>query len=461
MPSILVLGSGPGGYVAAIRAAQLGADVTLVERAALGGTCLNAGCIPTKAILHTARLLDEARSGSAFGVDAEPRLNFPKAMARKNAIVRQLAAGVTGLLKANRVRVLRGTAAFVGEKEVEIAAPEGEVLRPAADAVVIAVGAVPAMPPIPGVDSPGCLDSTGILSLETVPPRLAVVGGGVVGVEMATAFSSLGSKVTVIEILDEILPMMDRELTRTVRNKMLKRGVEFLLGARVLSITPGADALEVAVDHRGDGKTVLAETVLVAAGRRPDTEALGLDRAGIATERGRIVTNERQETNVPGVYAVGDCTGGMMLAHVASVQGEVAAENALGGDSVTDLKTSPSCVYTSPEFAGVGLTEEEATARGVSYRVGKFPLLANGKTLIMGGEGMIKVLAAPEDGRILGVHIVGPRATDLIAEGALAVGLGTTAEQLVEVIHAHPTVGEAVREAALAFLGRAIHIPNK
>ncbi|MCC8164973.1 MAG: dihydrolipoyl dehydrogenase [Planctomycetes bacterium] len=454
---VLVIGGGPGGYVAAIRAAQLGADVTLVEQDRLGGTCLNVGCIPTKALLHSAELLEEARHAGDYGVVIpEARVDFEKVMAKKNAVVKQLVAGVTGLMAANRIKVMKGTATFTGQKQVAVG---GETLTP--DKIIIAAGSVPARPPIPGLDLPQCIDSTGALSLEAIPASMAIIGGGVIGVEMATAYAAFGTTVTIIEMLDEILPMMDRELTKTVRSGLEKKGVVIKTATKVLSVEDRDGQAVVHIENSAGPAEVTADRVLVSVGRKINTESLDLHAAGINHDRGRILVNERMETTTPGIYAIGDCTGGAMLAHVASAQGEVAAENALGHPAVYDSRTNPSCVYTNPEFAGVGLTEEKAKEQGLDYVVGRFPLMANGKSLIMGGGGMVKIIAGTIDGEILGFHMVGPRATDLVTEGALAIGVEATLDEIIATIHAHPTVGEASREAALAALHRAIHVPNR
>ncbi|MGL4207810.1 MAG: dihydrolipoyl dehydrogenase [Candidatus Adiutrix sp.] len=459
---LAVIGGGPGGYVAAIRAAQLGAQVTLIEKEALGGTCLNVGCIPTKALLHTAELLDEAKKGATCGVMTNVTLDFPKAMAHKQSIVKKLVLGVTGLLAANKVQVIVGTASFHDKNSLTITSG-GPSQTLSFDKIIIATGSLPAKPPILGIESKQCLDSTGALSLPTVPASMIIIGGGVIGVEIATMYNAMGSKITIIEMMDEILPMMDKELTQIVKNDLVKKGVEIFTKAQVTSISDSGQAATVATTMAdGSSKNFSAEKVLVAVGRKTATESLNMDKVGLKHQNGRIIVNEKMETNLSGVYAAGDCLGQIMLAHIASAQGEIAAENALGHSAIFDAKTNPSCVYTNPEFAGVGLTEEEAKAQNVPYIMGKFPLMANGKALIMGGDnGLIKILFGQKHKEVLGVHIVGPRATDLIAQGALALGLEATADEIIATIFAHPTVGEAVREAALAALNRAIHIPNK
>ena len=460
--TLAVIGGGPGGYVAAIRAAQLGADVTLIEKNALGGTCLNVGCIPTKALLHTAEVYTQAKNGAACGVMAEVRLDFAKAQSHKARLVKQLVTGIGGLLAAAKVRVLAGTASFTGKNTLAVATKE-DTKSLSFDKIIVAAGSVPIMPPIPGIESKQCVDSTGALQFEQMPASLVIIGGGVIGIEMATLYSALGSQVTVIEMMDQLLPMMDAELTTILRTELAQKGITIMTGAKVVRIQDNGAQAGVTVVLPGSAEKVIpGEKVLVCVGRKADTQALGLDTTGITHDRGRIAVNDKMETNIPGVYAIGDCLGQIMLAHVASAQGEIAAENAMGHAASFNGHTNPSCVYTNPEFAGVGLTEEQAKAAGIAYTVGKFPLMANGKALIMGGgNGMIKVLLGKQHNELLGVHIIGPRATDIIAEAALALGMEATAEEVIATIHAHPTVAEAVREAVLAAENRAIHIPNK
>lgn len=461
---VAVIGGGPGGYVAAIRAAQLGGKVTLIEKNKLGGTCLNVGCIPTKAILHAAEALTEAKEMAEYGIHIEVKnVDWKQVQAKKNAITAQLVGGVTGLMKANKIQVVEGTASFASKDTLAVLKKDGTKENMTFDKIIIAAGSVPAVPPIPGVkENANCVDSTGALSFEEIPKSLLVIGGGVIGIELATAYSKFGTEVTVVEAAPKLLPMMDGELTAQLRKLMEAKGVKIMTDAKVQSVEAAAVGAKVNVEIGGKVQPFEAEKVLVAVGRRTDTEALHLDAAGIANDRGRITVNDKMETNVPNVYAIGDCLGKVMLAHVASAQGEVAAENALGENAVYNGATNPSCVYTDPEFAGVGLTEEKAKELGIAYQVGKFPLMANGKSLIMnGGVGSIKFIIGTEYKEVLGVHILGPRATDLIGECALAIGMEATVEDIIAAIHAHPTVTEAVREAALAAEKRAIHIPNK
>jgi dihydrolipoamide dehydrogenase len=459
---IIVMGGGPGGYVAAIRAAQLGGDVTLVEQARLGGTCLNVGCIPTKALLHTAEVYQTAKTGAECGVIAGVKLDFARTQQHKEAIIKKLVGGVKGLLAANRVTVVSGTASFRDARHLQVVNEKGETSVLAADKIIIATGSIPMMPPIPGIDSSQCINSTDALNLATIPKSLLIVGGGVIGVEIATIYNTLGSKVTIVEMQLAVLPMIDPELTKLLATTLQGQGVAIYTSSQVKAITESGELAQVRVKLQdGQDLDLAVEKVLVCVGRKVNTKGLNLNAAGIKEDRGKIIVDDRMRTNVEGVYAIGDCTGGSMLAHVASAQGEIAAENALGHNNTFDIKTCPSCIYTNPEIAAVGLTEKQAEQQGLEYTVGRFPLTANGKSLIMGSQGLIKLVAGKKYGEILGVQIIGPRATDLIAECALAIGMEATWDEIAATIHAHPTVSEAIREAALAADRRAIHIPNK
>ncbi|MCF7936401.1 MAG: dihydrolipoyl dehydrogenase [Synergistales bacterium] len=457
---LVVIGGGPGGYVAAIRAAQLGAQVTLVERRWLGGTCLNVGCIPTKVLLHTVELLEAVKGGKKLGLRVEgAEVDWKGLMKQKKRVVSRLVGGVGSLLKANGVSVAEGVARFVDAHTISVAGADGEETI-TADGVIVAAGSSPAVPPIPGLDSVAHLTSEEALSLEEPPASLAVIGGGVIGVEFASIYAGLGTRVTVVEMLPEILPGMDPELVQVVRRALSRKGVRFHTGAAVRRAGDGGEGVTLAVEAGGETLELTAERLLVAAGRRPVTEGLGLEAIGAAVEKGFVRTDGRCATTVPGVYAVGDCANPLMLAHVASAEGEAAAENALGGDAVVDMRTAPACLYTSPEVASVGLTEEQAREQGYDVKVGRFPLTACGKAVVMDDTaGLVKFVVDAAGDEVLGVHMAGPRATDLITEAALALRLEATADEIIETIHAHPTLGEAVREAALDVRGAAVHIP--
>ena len=461
---VVVIGAGPGGYVAAIRLAQLGAEVILIEKDKLGGTCLNVGCIPTKVLLHCAEVVTNLGEAQELGVKVDSSsINWDKVQEKRKKISSQLVMGVGSLVKANKIKLIEGSASFVDKHTLNIVKKDKTEEKLTFDKLIIASGSVPAIPPIPGVkECPACIDSTAALELDKVPKSMLVIGGGVIGIEMATAYSAFGTKVTIVEALPKILPLMDTELSKMLKKSMQEKNIEILTGTKVLSVETTALGAKVNVETEQGNKSFEAEKVLVAVGRRTYTESLDLAAAGIANDRGRITVNDKMQTNVEGIYAIGDCLGKVMLAHVASAQGEVAAENIMGANKKFNGATSPSCVYTDPEFAGVGLTEEQAKEQNKDYEVGRFPLAANGKALIAnGGQGVVKVIKGKEYNEILGVHILGPRATDLIAEAALMVGMEATAEDVIETIHAHPTLTEAVREAVLASEGIAIHIPNK
>ena len=464
--SVIVIGGGPGGYVAAIRAAQLGAKVTLIEKQYLGGTCLNVGCIPTKCLLHSAELVEDIKNqGKDIGVEVDGvKVNFQQVIAHKNDISKKLTSGVAGLLKMNKVKKIDGEATFVGEKKLSVKKADGTTEEMTADAIIVATGSVNSQPPIPGLkENPTCIDSTGALSLEKLPKTMVVIGGGVIGLELACAYAGFGTKITVVEAMDHMLPMLDGDLTKIGVAHMKKMGMEFNLECPVQSVEESPVGAKVVCKNKA-GETVSfeAEKVLVAIGRKANTASLNLEAGKLDNDRGRIIVNDKMETSVPGVYAIGDCVmGHAQLAHTASAMGEVAAENIMGQEAHYDERTNPTCVYIEPEAASVGLTEEQCKAQGLEYKVGKVPMSANGKALILnGGEGLVKIIAGKKYGEILGMHIIGPRATDLISEGALAIGCECTLDEIINTIHSHPTVTETIREAALHAEKRAIHTKN-
>lgn len=459
--NVAVIGGGPGGYVAAIRLAQLGAEVTLVEKDVLGGTCLNRGCIPTKVLLHTAELYETAKSAKHLGFEADNcRVDWGQLMKRKQTVVGRLTGGVGALMKRHNIAVLPGTARFISPNELAVTPASGPEKRLKADIFVIAAGSEPAMPPVPGFDLAGIATSTEALAFEHLPKSLAVVGGGVIGIELASVYASLGTKVTVIEALPSILANVDEEFIPIILARLKKLGVTIHIKTAVSKITATKEGY--ALSAKGDAAVeIVAEKVLVCTGRRPAVDGLGLDKAGVAVEKRRILVDGQMRTNVPHIYAIGDCASPIMLAHAASHQGLAAAaaimgQDGHGGDAMA--APVPGAIYTHPEIAWVGLTEKEARAKGLAIKVGRFPLAANGKSLIMDGtDGMIKIIAGADYGEILGVHIIGPRATDLIAEAGLALTLEAIVDDIAATIHAHPTVAEAMAEAAMAVRGQAIH----
>ena len=456
---VLVIGGGPGGYVAAIRAAQLGAKVTLAERAEIGGTCLNRGCMPTKALLHSSEVYELATNSADIGIiGRDVAVDWPRVQATRQSVSDKLTGGVRALMRANKVTVVEGEAKFTGPKTVKVG---DKTLDP--DKIIIAVGSKPVMPPIPGLkECPACIDSTVCLKLDHIPESLVVIGGGVIGVELGSVYRRFGSKVSVLELQDRILPQMDGELAELAAAQLVAEGMDLRTGAKVTRVDTTTNGAAVHAEIGGKDTVFEAEKVLVCVGRSPNLEGLGLDKAGIAVEGGFIKVDKRLETSVPGVFAVGDCSGRLMLAHAAMAMGEAAAENAMGGEAGFNEDMSPACAYVGPEIAGVGYTEERAKELGIEYIVGRFPTSANGRSLVSGCTGgLIKVLAGPKFGEILGVHILAPSATELIEEAALAIRLEATLDELTDTIHCHPTVAEALREAALAAQKRAIHIPNK
>ena len=454
---LVVIGGGPGGYVAALRAAQLGARTAIVEKDRMGGTCLVRGCIPTKALLQSSELYTMARDGAAFGLVADNvGFDWSAAQKRKGSVVDQLVKGVEGLLKAGGVTSYKGGARLAGKGVVEVA---GDRLQ--AKDIVIATGSAVARIPLPGAEL--TIDSDQVLELKEVPRRLAVIGGGVVGMEFAAMFAALGSKVTVLEMLPQVLAMVDADLVAVYSKHLSKVGGEIHTDSKVSEVVKRNGALQVRFSTGGEGGAVDADQVLLAVGRTPYTQGLDAEKAGVKLDRGRVVVDDHLRTSADGVWAIGDVIGGIMLAHVASYEGVCAVENIAGhGDRVPDYHAAPNCVYTDPEIAHVGLGEKEAKDKGIAVKVGKFPFAAAGRALTLGQtEGFVKVIADAESGKLLGAHIIGPRATDLIAEATLAIQNGLTLEQIDLTIHAHPTLPESLMEAALAAQGRAIHIPNK
>jgi dihydrolipoamide dehydrogenase len=449
---LTVIGSGPGGYVAAIHAARMGASVAVVEQdpEGWGGTCLNRGCIPTKTLVQCAEVLHTVRRAREFGVSvAEPAVDWKAMQGRKDWVVAGMRRGVQNLLRANGVEMIEARGRLAGGTRVSA---DGRQLD--SRAVLLAPGSSVALPPFPGVEL--CLTSDTVLRIDHVPSSMLVVGGGVVGMEFAGVFSLLGTRVTVIEMLDQILTPLDRDVSMRFVKLMGGRGVEIHLGARVQDVSRDGELLLV---RMSSGAELRAEQVLVATGRRPNTDDLGLEAAGVAGERGAIAVDEHLRTSADGVYAIGDATGISMLAHTASYQGEVAVANALGEKRISaDYRAIPACVYTEPEIAYVGLSEAQARAAGEEVTAGQFPFAALGRAMVLGEtDGLVKVVAGA-DGYLLGVTIMGPRATDLIAEAALALNVGITADELSHVVHAHPTLPEAIAEAALDVNGRAVHI---
>ena len=459
---LCVIGAGPGGYVAAIKAAQLGLKTVVVERQFLGGVCLNVGCIPTKAMLRSAGIFDLMKGSAQFGVLADNlRLDYSQVLKFRDKVVKQMTGGVGALLKSQGVEVVMGSARLLGPGRVQISGDSGGEVR--ARGVILATGSAPATLPIPGADGPGVIDSDGALALTEVPPRMLVIGGGAVGCEWANVFHSFGSKVTLVELLPTLLPVEDEEMGKTLGRIFQRRGIEVRTGAKVEKIDEGEGGARVCTVVSNDGKSeqVTVDCVLIGVGRRPVTDGLGLEEAGVKAERGWIVVDDHLRTSVEGVYAIGDITAKKLLAHLASHQGIVAVENVAGHDTVMDYKVVPGCTYTHPEVASVGLTEQQAREADYDVLVGRFPFSASGRAQTAGEtEGLVKVVADSKYGELLGVHIIGPEASEMIPESALALKLEATLEDITATIHAHPTLAESTMEAALAATGNAIHLPK-
>ena len=457
---VVIIGGGPGGYVAAIKAAHLGLKAVLVEKDKLGGVCLNRGCIPTKALVSTAELLNHLQRAGEFGIQVKDySFDFLAVMKRKDLITRRLSSGVGQLMKANQVRVIRGEGQIVepGKVEVTDSAGEKEVIK--TKNIIIATGSKVMRLPLPGMDSEGVITSDEALSLSELPSRILIVGGGVVGIEFAGIFKALGVEVTVVEMLPRILLPIDEEIARRLTQLLKRKGIEILTDCKVKEIKKVNQNLEVLVSTVDEEKKLKTEKVLSAAGRVPELGNIDVQRLGIELDRKAIKVDEKMRTNIPGIYAVGDVTGKIMLAHVASREGIVAVENIAGKDSLMDCKVVPNCVFSMPEVASVGLTEEEARKENNNIKVSKFPFMANGKALGMGEtEGMVKIIADADTSELLGVHILGAHASDLIAEGTLALSMEATAFEIINTIHAHPTLAEAIAEAAEGIAGKPIHL---
>jgi dihydrolipoamide dehydrogenase len=461
---LVIIGAGPGGYVAAIKAAQLGGKVTLIEKEELGGTCLNWGCIPTKALLRGVEVLESVEGGKDFGIQVSGvSVDFSKLMARKDKAVKTLVSGVAGLMKTNGIEVIKGKAKLASPQKIQVMDEKGGTTVLEAHKVILATGSVSARLPIPGAQLPGVIDSNGALQLTRVPESMVIIGAGPIGLEFGTIFAALGARVTIIEMLPQILPTEDAEIASSLDKSLRRFKIQTLIHSQVKEILEGADGKRKVVALTGEGeKSFDAEVVLVAVGRRPNLEDLGVEENGLRSSKKGIEVNAKMETNIPGVYAIGDVTGQWLLAHFASAQGEVAAENALGHDVQLDSRVIPRCVYTLPEVASVGLTEKEGQEAGYDLRIGRFPFAASGKAAVLGERtGFVKIIAEAQYGEVLGVHIFGPHATDLIGEAVLAMRLEGTAQDIAQAIHPHPTLTEALKEAALDVEGISLHIPPR
>lgn len=459
----LVIGAGPGGYVAAIRLAQLGKKVLLVEKASLGGVCLNVGCIPSKALITAAKTVEKLKKAEVMGISVgSVSIDFPKMVGWKDGIVKKLTGGIGQLVKGNGGEVLIGTATFKSPKEIEVQTPDGPVTVHA-EHVIVATGSRPIEIPGFAFDGKRVISSTGALSLPEVPRRLVVIGGGYIGLELGMMYAKLGSSVTVVERMDQVLPGFDPEIAQLLMRQLKKLNVQVFLGTAAKGFIDGPDAARVQLDQNGKPLEVEADRILVTVGRRPNSEGLGLENAGVAIDaRGHVPTDLQMRTNVPHIFAIGDVAGQPMLAHKASKEAEVAAEVIAGHNALMDVKAIPAVVFTDPEIGSVGLSEAAAKAEGREVIVGKFPFAALGRAMTTGEtDGFVKVVADKATQEVLGVHIVGPEASNLVAEAGLALEMGAFIDDLSLTVHAHPTLAEGLMEAAKAAVGEAIHALNR
>ncbi len=458
--NIVVVGGGPAGYTAAIRASQLGARVTLIDKQEPGGACLNRACIPTKFLLRSVEIHQLIKDAGRYGISvAETGIDMAELQSHKSKLVSTLKTGLAGVIEMNGIEVIKGCARLTPEKSIEITDERDNKSNIGAEKVIIATGSRAVNLNIPGADSPGVLSAEDILNLNYVPESMVIIGGGMVGVEMATILAKMGCRVSLIEMMPRILPNEDAEITAVLEGALKRDGIRIYTGSVVTRIDASDKRKKVVVSDRNVEKSLEAEAIAITAGYEPYIDDLGLDECGIDTVDGCIRVNEYMQTSVAGIYAAGDVTGGMMLAYVAMVEGRVAAENALGGHSKIDYQVVPRCIFALPEVASVGLTEEGAKAQGYKVKSGRFPFAANSAANILGERrGMVKIVADEENSKVLGVHIIGAGAVNLIAEATLAIKLGATLDDIRKTLHVHPTLSEAFWEAALDASGETIHL---
>ncbi len=459
---IVVLGGGPGGYIAAIRAAQYGKKVALVEARDLGGTCLNRGCIPTKALLHCAEVYEQTGNSAIFGVNAaDIGFDYGRMAAYKSAAVDKLVSGIAGLEKAHGVKVIKGFGRLTDTHTLDVVQPSDEHFTVTFDKLILATGSSPARPPIEGIDGKNVVTSDDILSMTELPESFVIIGGGVIGIEFATLFATLGRPVTVIEMMPSILPGADADVVRTCLRVLKKKKVAIVNNAKVTKIQ-GGDEVTVTYELNGAEKTASGACCVVSVGRRAETFGIGLEELGIEKTRAFVNIDDHCCTNIENIYAIGDITGKIQLAHVASAQGLVAAANAAGHDETMDYSVVPSCIYTSPEIAFVGISEDKAKEQGIEYKVGTYNVAGNGRSMVMGENLGVAKLISDADGKLIGAQLMCPRATDMIAELAAAMKLGATVKDIADTIHPHPTVSEVVMEAAHDWEGMCCHaLPKK
>src|SRR6056297_881170 len=470
---VAILGGGPGGYVAAIRAAQYGLKTALIEKDEVGGTCLNRGCIPTKAMLHSCEILHEIKSAERLGIEvAAPKMNIEKLYSFKDLMVKKHVGGVKSHLKRNRVDVYKGTGGFIDEHSLQVKGPEQAREQDShsetdqqisAEHIIIATGSRPVIPPIPGLDEIEYWTSTTLLEENReLPESMLIIGGGVIGTECATILNDLGVKVTILEMMDQLLPQMDREAAELLRKSLKKDGVEILTGVKVTSVLADGGVIQCRIESEGGSSTVAAAELMLAVGRGPVTEIPGIENLPIKTGRTGIEVNCNLQTAAPTIYAIGDVNGNWQLAHAASAEGLAAVDHITGKRNHTNLNIVPSCIYTRPEIASVGMTAVQARESGYPVAEGYFPIASNSKSMIMGEtSGFVKIVSDEETGELLGAQIVAPRATDMIGEMTVALSAEVTVEEIGAAIHPHPTVSEALMEALHDIEGLAIHKATK
>lgn len=462
---LAIIGGGPGGYVAAIKAAELGAQVYLIEEEFIGGTCLNTGCIPTKVLLNSTKIFNQLQNeGRSLGLEFKDlTINWESLQQRKILATEQLVEGVKNLLLTNKVEVIEGRAKFRSNNSLEIYLKSGGIQNLSFDKAIIATGSSPIKIPIEGIDLQGLMTSREALSLEKIPKSVIIIGGGVIGSEFANIYANMGTKVTIVEMLPRIVANMDSEITDCLENALAEQGVVIYKSTKVEGITKedGDYSIRIRKEDKSIGQ-ISAEKVLLATGRKPNTNEMGLEEIGLVKKKGAIVVDKLFESSISNIYAIGDCIGGSQLAHVASAQGLMVAELISGIAKAIDFRTIPYCVYTKPELASVGLLEDEAIEKGYKVKVGRFPMYANAKSVILGDiAGLVKIVADQSTGQILGVHIAGETATELIAIASIAIRLESTVDEMLTTIYAHPTISEAIHEASEAVFGHAIHIPKE
>ncbi|WP_422484663.1 dihydrolipoyl dehydrogenase [Gudongella sp. DL1XJH-153] len=460
---IVIIGGGPGGYVAAVKAAQMGAQVVVVEKEYIGGTCLNTGCIPTKVLLHSTDIYHKLKNeAGSLGLELDNlEVNWNELQTRKELVATQLVEGVKNLLRTGNIEVIEGIARFTSKKSIEVALNDGGTKRVSFDRAIVATGAKPIIIPVPGHDLEGVITSREAMSLAEIPESLCIIGGGVIGMEFANIYSNLGCKVTIVEMLPDLVANMDQEIVESLEEALVDNGVQIHKSSKVLKIEMADGGLQVTAQKGNETFKLVADKVLMATGRKPAGDDLGLQEIGAKVERGAIQVDKLFKTDVDNIYAIGDCTGGVQLAHVASASGLMVAELIMGKRMAMDFRTIPYCVYTKPELASVGMTEKEALDKGYRIKVGRFPMYGNGKAVISGDvRGLVKILADEKTGEVLGIHIAGNSATELISAGAVAIRLEATVDELLTTIYAHPTVGESIHEAAEGVFGKAVHLPG-